>query len=163
MFNIAFDQLIYNLLPHFLRKERMLAWLLAVMKPVVLLYDRFLVYRTDKLYEARISAQVNSLEYMLNDAYYGDGNGRTIYITDNEDYSEDIYLYNSSELETETHLFNSDETADTDTLTFNAQEGTGGVDFIVWVLMDMMYDSDKMISRINKYKLAGTTYEIKTY
>lgn len=162
MFNIDFAKLINNLLPHFLRGAKMKAWLESLLKPVVDLYDSLLAYRDEKLYEAQITGQVDSLEKMLNDAFpAGDSGARPIYITDIDDYTEDILIFNTAEYESETWLYNTAE-AETETLIYNGTEGQSSFDFLVYIDVALPYDLDLMISLINKYKLSGTTYQIIT-
>lgn len=163
MFEIIYDTLVGNLLPRFHRKSKMMAWLHALLYPSDLLYHDLMVYRDQKLYEARVSGQVESMEWMLNDKFYGDGTLRNIYIDDNNDFENEVYIFNTSELETETYIYNRDETADEETYLFNQAEGKSGSDFTVWVPASLTYDSDYMRGLIDFFKLAGTTYDIKTY
>jgi len=162
MFSINFDTLISNLLARFHRKGKMLAWLHSLLYPVTLLYASFLVYRDQKLYDARITGQVEWLEWMLNDKFYADGDLRSIYIEDNNDFENEVYIFNTHENETETYIYNTDET-EPETYLFNASEGLSGSDFTVWVPEDLVFDMDYMVSLITFFKLAGTTFTIKTY
>ena len=161
MYSINFTTLIINLLPHFLRKDKMLAWLLVILKPVILVYGSFLDYRNAKLYEAQITGQVISLEKMLNDTFHDEQSGAIpIYITDSQDQDEGVLLFNAAESETETWLFNQAEVTEPDTMIFNSGEGQSGYGFIVYVDVALPFDRDLMVGMINKYKLAGTTYKI---
>lgn len=163
MFSITFDTLISNLLARFHRKEKMLAWLHSLLYPVTLLYAAFLLYRDQKIYDARITGQVEWLEWMLNDKFYSDGDLRNIYIEDNNDFENEVYIFNTDEDETNTYIYNSGETADEETYIFNTSEGMNGADFTVWVPVSLVFDMDYMSSLIIYFKLAGTTFEIKTY
>ncbi|KAF0203152.1 MAG: hypothetical protein FD170_1424 [Bacteroidetes bacterium] len=162
MFNINFDKLIDDLLPWFLSKPVMLAWLQALLSPVSSLYDSFLSLRDVKLYEARYNGQVAELEYVLNDFYYSDGTLRRIYIDDNIEAGE-IYLYNVAENEEETYIYNVEETTEPETYIFNSSESAGGSDFIVFVPDTLVYDSDYLTSLVKKYKIAGPAFTIQTY
>lgn len=162
MYNIDFQQIISDLLPWFLRKPVMLAWLKALLLPVSQLYNSFLQFRGVKLYEASYNGQVAELEYVLNDYYYSDGTLRSIYIEDNTDLGE-VYLYNVAELEQETHIYNVSEVTEPETFLFNGAEGSESSDFIVFVPDSLSYDTDYLNSLIKKYKLAGPTYTIQTY
>ena len=162
MYSINFTTLIANLLPHFLRKDKMLAWLYSLLSPARYLFAEFLLYRDKKLYEARITGQVNSLEWMLNDKFYSDGGLRNIYIHD-ADFEEEIYIYNTYELEAKTYLFNTSESAEDNLCVYNAAEAIGSANFIVYVPVLLAFDIDYMTSLLNKFKLAGPTFEIKIY
>lgn len=163
MFNFSINTLMLQLMPRFQRGAKMLAWLQALLHPVTLLYSEFLAFRDESLYDAKITGQVEWLEYMLNQKFLGNGDSRVIYIDDNEKLEGEIYVFNKSELETETYIYNTSETTEDDTFVFNTSEGKGGVDFTVWVPTTLVFDADYMNSLIVRYKLAGTTFQIKTY
>ncbi|PKP46818.1 MAG: hypothetical protein CVT94_13470 [Bacteroidetes bacterium HGW-Bacteroidetes-11] len=162
MFNINFHTLIDDLLPWFLTKPVMLAWLQALLSPVVSLYDSFLSLRDVKLYEARYNGQVAELEYVLNDFYYADGTTSLIYIEDNTESGE-IYLYNISENEEETYIYNLDETTEPEVFIFNSSEAAGTSDFTIFVPGTLVYDTDYLSSLVRKYKIAGPTFTIQHY
>lgn len=162
MFDIDFKVLISRLLPHFLRKTTMAAWINCLLSPLTWLYDQFLSFRDEKLFEAMHNGQVFSLEFMLNYKFYNDGTLRRIYITDNEDVDSELFIFNVNEQEEEIYIYNAGEIPSDDIYLYNVSEGTGD-GFIVWVPVALQFDIDYMIGLITKYKLAGTTFQIKTY
>lgn len=164
MFDINWQRLISNLVPWFVGKEVMLSWLEAITHPIQALYSAFLDFRSGRLYETKYNGQVAELEYVLNDYYYDDGTLRTIYIEDNTDQG-DTFVYNTDEEEDEVFLFNSDESEgdEYDTFIYNVNEGSGSPDFIVWVPDTLVYDLAEITGLVRKYKVAGPTFEIKTY
>jgi len=165
MYNFEFIYLINNLLPHFLRKEKMLAWLVVLLKPVMLLYNEFLDYRAEKLYESQITGQVISLEKMLNDAFPEDNTGAVpIYITDSVEQEDNVLMYNASESDSLIWIFNNAEIAEPDTFLFNAAEAQSYDFFVNCDVALGVYNErqDLMISLLAKYKLSGTTYQIIT-
>lgn len=164
MFDIDFNKLISQLLPHFLRKTALMAWLNCLMAPLVWLYNQFRIFRDEMLYEVKISGQLAYLEYMLNDKFCSDGKLRTIYITDNEDQTLELFTFNSHEIEPETFIYNTGEIPSEDTYLYNIDDaGQSSVDFTVWVPAALTFDNDYMNSLVVKYKLAGTTFQLKTY
>lgn len=163
MYSFNFNSLIQLLLPRVHRKPVMTAWLEVLLYPVKQLHDLFIALRDSLLYDARVTGQVNSLEWMLNDKFYNDGTLRSIYISDNTGLDNDVLIYQSAEAEPETYLFNTSESAEDDTYIFQTGEGIGGEDFIVNVPDALVFDEEYMKSLINKFKIAGKTYKIVTY
>jgi len=162
MFNIDFAKLVKDLLPWFHRRTVMEKWLSALISPVTSLYTAFLEERTKRLYEASYNGQVAELEYVLNDYYYNSPTTRDIYIEDYVGYA-DTFIYNKAEGLDDTFIYNTAENTEPNTFIFNADEGRGGPDFIVWVPDNLVFDESYMRSLVNKYKMAGPAYEIKTY
>src|SRR5438128_2620012 len=78
-----------------LRVAKTIAWLLALIRPVVTLYQSFLKYRTQKLYEIMITPQVCYVERLLNDKY--DFVQRRIRIVDALDHAP-TYFFRRDEL-----------------------------------------------------------------
>lgn len=162
MFNIDFSKLVSDLLPWFHRKPVMVAWLKALISPLTSLYTSFLQERTRRLYEASYNGQIAELEYVLNDYYYNSPTTRDIYIEDYVGY-EDTFIYNVSESLEETVIYNTAENTEPNTIIFNAEEGSGGPDFIVWVPDTLIFDQNYMVSLVTKYKVAGPSFVIMTY
>ena len=166
MYNFDLLLLITDILMWPLRKVRQISWNVALNQPLYDEYGKMLtdfdVYR----YEAQITGQVGSLEYMLNDHYYGDGQLANIYITDGNG-SNDTYIYNKAEGRPKTYIYNKAE-AEAKTYVYNKNEFSGDPDFIVWIPEALPGTiagdySIEMRALVNKYKVAGTTYNIKTY
>lgn len=158
MFDIDFSKLIHSLLPSFLRKPVLHAWLMVLITPLQTLYQAFLSYRNATLASANINGQVLSLEYMLNLKYYDDGSLSHIHITDG-DFIPKFYLYNKKDNKP-TILWNDGE-ADPVYL-FNGGE-VSSYDFEVWVPVALEFNEDEMSALINKHKAAGFRFIIKTY
>lgn len=159
MFNFDFQKLIYNLLPSFLRSEKMQAWLNALVFPVKTLHAKFLAYRDETLFSLSHNGQVLSLEDLLNRIFNPDDIYPRIYISDGPRKAK-TYLYNESENKS-TRLHNLGESYPPVYL-FNQQESTG-FDFTVWVNNSIEFDYNRMYSLIAKHKAAGFQFQIKTY
>jgi hypothetical protein len=69
VFNINFKKLAVLLLPTFLRRPLLVAFLHAGASPVVSLHRLFMLNRTNNLYRLRMNGQVCYLRRMLNDAF----------------------------------------------------------------------------------------------
>lgn len=166
MYNFDLLILITDVLFWPIRKARQLGWNVALNQP---LYDEYGKLLTDFdlwRFEAQITGQVGSLEYMLNDHYYGNGLLTDIYITDGTG-DNNTYIYNKNEGRPKTYIYNKAE-GKPKTYIFNRNEFSGDPDFIVWIPAALPGTipgdySIEMRALVNKYKVAGTTYTIKTY
>jgi hypothetical protein len=69
MFEINYNRLILLLLPTFLRKPVMTAFLRAMTAPAAALHDTFLARRRDNLYRLSVTPQACYLQRALNDAF----------------------------------------------------------------------------------------------
>ena len=106
MFSIDFRQLVYNILPHFLRKAGALAYLYAAVKQLKDLNTTFTTFRNTTNYNLSFTGQTIYLEHYLNDQFDPVGSG--IYITNlnNNPYN---YLFNVIEAGPEQYVYNTAE------------------------------------------------------
>lgn len=154
MFNLDINKLVLWLIPAFLRKPVMYAWLKTLCFPLIQVYNQFSIKRTDNLYKIAHNSQVFNMEQVLNDRF--DNAERRIYITDGLT-KDRTYIYTPNELKPvylgDISIWNSDDYADT------------GVDFIAWIPTAAgVTDQDliEMKAQVNFYKLAGKRYRIYT-
>jgi hypothetical protein len=155
-FNINYNQLALLLLPTFLRKPVIVAYIQSLLVPIDKLYYKWSVFRVDNLYRIKHTGQVFSLRKSLNDRF--DPVQRRIYITDGNFYDttyiyteaegQDVWLYTEAEAGT-LYLRTEPETADT------------GLDFIVWV-PQQVYTSEiyGLKAHIDFYRAGGKRYNI---
>jgi hypothetical protein len=74
IFEINYKRLALLLLPTFLRRDVLVAFLRAMTAPVVTLYNLSVINRKNNLYRLRMNGQVCYLRKVLNDAFpYADG------------------------------------------------------------------------------------------
>ena len=151
MFNIDFNRLILWLIPAFLRRAKLYAWLQTLCSPVVNIYDEFIKERDANLYKLSHNSQVFSLEKVMNDKF--DSQERRIYISDG--FTKDrIYIHRRIEDKPvylhPIYLHNRGDYADT------------GVDFIVWIPWAVFMSPQNLVEAkalIDFYKLAGKRYK----
>lgn len=160
MYSFDFDKLIENLLPWFLRKPILKSWLKSLSTPARSLYSRFEEFVGKKRWEASITGQVAVLEIMLNKEFYNDETLRKIFISDN-DLEERVYLFNSPEAQAPVYLHNLNEGQEPIFIT-NFWE-RNSADFTVWVPDTLIFDINHMTGLVKKFKVAGPTFDIKTY
>lgn len=180
VFNIDYKRLLVMLLPTPIRKPVVFAIMKAIFRPIVTLYDAFMLNRAQNIYRMTRTGQVCHLRGMLNDAF--DSDLRRIYIADSQAAGW-IFLYKQS-------LFNSIDnkyplmvtkadtiTADAfgnTTLIFNegltlipkqGSIGASGIDFLVMVPFALLgvVDENRIKSQVNYYKLASKRYEIQYF
>lgn len=129
-----------------------MALLKSMIYPVKQMYDHFMRYRSDKLYELNHNGQRYSIENVLNDRF--DPVLRRIYNTDGLT-KDRLYIYGTAEVKPiylPHYVFGSDDYSDT------------GVDFIVWVPTAIIITMDEMIefrSLVDKYKLDSKRYKVQ--
>ncbi|MDP1812327.1 MAG: hypothetical protein Q8K66_13075 [Sediminibacterium sp.] len=151
MFNFSFNKLQNQLLPSFLRTPVTVGWLQSLIYPVKNIYDQFIAYRLDKLYELEHNGQVFSLENVLNDRF--DSVARRIYLTDGLTKNR-IYIYTRNENKPfflPKFIFNRGDYTDT------------GVDFIVWIPNAIVISLEEMYelrAKVNKYKTDPKRYKV---
>ena len=167
MFNVDFNNIVQFFLPPHKRKLKRIEWLKALVKPIIELYNIFMIYRTNTIYSLSFTGQVIYLKKLLNDTY---NNGSTgIYITDGT-FMLKTYLFHKSEGGAKTYFFNKSENA-AKTYLFHKSEYAVTYDFVVMVpsaiysilQQDNNQGLNNMTALINKYKIAAKRYTIQSY
>jgi hypothetical protein len=92
--NIDFKKLVIWLLPAQLRRTAMIAWIMALIAPVLRLYNQFISFWLLSIYRLTITPQVCFLEKALNDKY--DTQLRRIIIIDALEF-EGVPFYRKAE------------------------------------------------------------------
>ena len=156
IFNLDIEKLIKLLLPTFLRKERVIAFLDAITAPIQRIYTRFRANREQNLHQLSITPQVFSLEKMLNDRY--DSRLRRIYITDGM-FRNASYVYLAKEQQPVYVHTNAEATM----YIYNAPD----VDFlnetfVVHIPATLTAYTEEITQMLNIYKLASRTFNIVT-
>lgn len=150
-YKINFDKLVVLLLPTFLRKPRIIAFLSLFSTQLTKLYNTWLVKKIEDVIWLNHNSQVCYLRKILNDEF--DDLKRRITITDGQLY-ERQYLYTIGEKKPKyfgkIYLRQSSDYADT------------GIDFFVVVPVDINIDQQKhkLNAFINRYKLASKRYKV---
>ena len=143
------DKLVVLLLPTFLRKPKLIAWLRMLAAPLHKLLYTFQQARTADLYNLAHNSQVCYLRKALNDEF--DSEQRRIRIEDGRQ-KQRLYIYPRSANKPlylgKIFLYQRGDYID------------GGVDFIVVLPKDLTYDKYKLEALVNFYKLAGKRWQI---
>lgn len=151
MFSIDYDKFLMQLTPGFLRRPKFLALMKTFVYPVKELYNLYVAYRAEVLYDLSHNGQVFSLENVLNDRF--DNDERRIYITDGLT-KERVYIYKRVEDKPfflPKYIHTRGDYADT------------GVDFIVWVPNAIVITLEEMYelrAKVNRFKLDPKRYKV---
>jgi len=159
IYDIDFGKVVRENLRRKKRKPRIMALLNALAKPVVLIHQDFLRYRQAKIYQLLITPQKCYLERLLNDRY--DFTQRRIYIKDGID-KPPTFIYQSAELKP-LYIYNRSEGKPKKYIYTAGESGDLKDDFIVFVPMDISFESAEMVSLIKGFKLAGTKFKIQKF
>jgi hypothetical protein len=160
MFNFSLDfrKLVSDLLPPDLRKAKRIDWLLVLVSQIKSIHTQFVALATQKRFDLQFTSQVIYLEYLLN--YRFNGGLNTIYIADaqNPDY---VYLWQRAE-NVKLYIYNRVEN-ESKTFVYNRAEFNHYADFVVMVPALLVFNRSEMVALINRYKIAGKIFTIKTY
>ncbi len=159
MFQPDFAQIIFNLLPHFLRTTKMQEWLNSLFAPLVTINTFFNSARNNVLYKLQFTGQVNYLERVLNDRF--DPIGLGIFIS-NANQPDREYIFNTVELREDTFLFNTAE-AGADTYFYQQQEFDDAIDFTINIPVAVPFNTPDLDVIVNRYRKAGTQYNVVTF
>ena len=148
-YKIDYNRLAVMLLPTFLRRDRMTAWLRSLLTPVSSLYDDWFAFRLRNIYQLAHNGQVVYLRAALNDSF--DPSDRRIQIIDGNKFKRKFIYTNPEQKPRFLGMIFINRSADfADT----------GVDFIVAVPNDLMFNQVDMDALINFYKIASKRYKI---
>jgi hypothetical protein len=144
-----------------IRREEVVAYAMALVSPVITLYNQLLAFRSLLLYKLTITPQVCYLEKMLNDQY--DTDLRRIYISDSNQY-EGLFIYTEGE-DQPLFLFTEAEVAKPKTFVYTEGEGSidGSNDFVIFYPVGLEFEMNEMISLINTFKLASKLFSIQPF
>lgn len=169
LFQVDFTALTRTLMPVRLRNSAMLAWLKALVSPVVWLYGLFTASRNAHLYLLAHNSQVCYLEAALNDLF--DPVSRGILVTDGP-FEDPLYIYLVPELKPVWVGLVSEEGStpypDPEVLYTDGETALLGVGFIVKVPLPVAagagYDVLRLRALVDVYRLPGRkNYSVVTY
>ena len=163
MFSPDFKKILFNLLPHFLRETKNLDWLNSLINPVETINGLFNSARNLILYRLQFTGQVNYLERVLNERFdplFG------ILISDSIQ-PDRHYIFNTAELREDTFLFNTSTVPPasqaTDVYIRSQTEHDNAIDFTVNVPLTVIFTYPEINGIINRYRQAGSQYNIVTF
>jgi len=171
MFDIDFEVQIIRLLPPFLRSPKMIAWLRAMLSPLVRLHQRFVGYRNQTLRALSITPSTYSLEWYLNFIFTGqqptyvgyslDYSGGGIWIENNNESEPLSYVYDAND--NQQTMFVYDANDDMQTYLYDYKDYLNNDSFIVHIPTMAGIDENYLRAILNKYKIAGNGYSVSYY
>ena len=156
IYDIDFSRLVQMLVPPVVRRLVTVSWLLALIRPVVTIYQGFIRYRKQKLYELTITPQVCYLERLLNDKY--DFILRRIRIDDTLD-KHPIYLFQEDELKP-VFIYQQSENKPVYLFT-DGEAGDLLDDFVIFVPSSIKFSDNEMLQLVKSYRLAAMKPKIQ--
>lgn len=148
-YDIDLRKLVGQLLGSLLKKDKRVAWLTAIAKPLRDLHDQFLSFTTLKAYEVKWNGQTIVLEKLLQDKF-----GSGITITNNSSSLDSLLIGDGVDVGG-----NWGDGPDIDSYIGEDYE-PALFNFTVNVPGAIVFVESEMEAWINKYKLFGTTYNI---
>lgn len=150
-----------DMLPVELRKPRLISLLIALLWPLISLWEFFRDFITYIIEEIGKNGQVIVLEKLLNDAF--DTILRRIYITDaTQAESTGVFLVAEQQVDPDVYLV-TEIPPGVGMQLFTTQEIMVGDDFIVWIPIGLLFDFSLLNALLQKYKIAGVKYRIQYY
>lgn len=159
---IDYRKLVILLLPTFLRRPVLMAWLRAMVYPLQQLHDRHQAARTQRLYELRHTSQICFIKDALNNEFgitdYADG----FEIEDINAKGNWIWVYdeNVERFDDEQHMLFDEPTWIHDISSILPPTSAFTVLVPKHIEIDETNDA-RIRSVVNKYRLASRTFEIK--
>jgi len=159
MFDVDFRKLFYNMLPHFLRAPKALAWLDSLSRPLRTLNGVFSSFRNNTNYKLQFTSQVIYLEHYLNDQF--DPVQRRIFITNINDIGL-RFIYTLPEAEPRQPIYLKSE-GETPIYMVTAQEVLDTDNFIINVPISLVFNTNVFRAKVDFYNQAGKIYLIETF
>ena len=159
---IDYRKLVILLLPTFLRRPVLMAWLRAMVYPLQQLHDRHQSARTQRLYELRHTSQICFIKDALNNEFgitdYADG----FEIDDINAQGEWVWVFDEKvdRFDDEKHMLFYEPTWIHDTSSILPPTSAFTVLVPKHIEIDETNDA-RIRSVVNKYRLASRTFEIK--
>ena len=159
---IDYRKLVILLLPTFLRRPVLMAWLRAMVYPLQQLHDRHQSARTQRLYELHHTSQICFIKDALNNEFGITDYAAGFEIEDINAPGKGIWVYdeNVERFDDEQHMLFDDPTWIHDTSSILPPTSAFTVLVPKHIEIDETNDA-RIRSVVNKYRLASRTFEIK--
>lgn len=156
MIIIDFFFLVQICLYQFIRKTKLINFIIVLISPLEQMKTDFYTFFNQKKEELNFTGQVGSLEILLNKRF--DPTLKRIYINDLEQLPE-LYLFNAEENNEITYLNNQSE-GETPIYLFNQSEYDSDNDFTIYMPNGLVFDESYLRGLVNQYKTASKRFNI---
>ena len=159
---IDYRKFVILLLPTFLRRPVLMAWLRAMVYPLQQLHDRHQSARTQRLYELRHTSQICFIKDALNNEFCITDYATGFEIEDINAPGNWIWVYdeNVERFDDEQHMLFEEPTWIHDTSSILPPTSAFTVLVPAHITIDETNDA-RIRSIVNKYRLASRTFELK--
>lgn len=155
---VDFRKLVRWLTPFRLRKPAQLAWLNAIVAPIVFVYNQFVNYKEATAYRLSITPQVCYLERALNDRY--DVALRRIWIGKSTRKDPVVFW---QRLENKPVVLFTKKEFKPLVLYTKTETAGGGTDFTINIPSDIGMDMDELAAFMDIYKRATKEYSVTRF
>ncbi|OJJ18040.1 hypothetical protein BKI52_29760 [marine bacterium AO1-C] len=164
-YHIDFDRLVEILLPGFLRKPKLTAFMKVCVVPVKTLYQQFQTFSQQQEYEAGITAQAGLIEKALNDAFDPVSrrfqivhellnDGPVMFLDADNQVGQNPIIYLDADAQSNAGMVMH--------LDSESSELPAGKDFRVYAPQNIKEQHEEAIhSMVRKYKFASKTFDVK--
>ena len=159
---IDYRKLVILLLPTFLRRPVLMAWLRAMVYPLQTLHDRYQAARTQRMYELCHTSQICFIKDALNKEFGITDYAAGFEIEDINAPGNWVWIYdeNVERFDDEQHMLFEEPTWIHDTSSILPPTSAFTVLVPAHITIDETNDA-RIRSVVNKYRLASRTFEIK--
>jgi hypothetical protein len=158
---VNFFVLVEQLLPTFLRKNRMILFLSAIVTPLVKIYE-------NTLYKMQHDGRTIYLEKMLNEHfevvgydYYNHETTKLVYIDDIPE-PDKLYIFQDEE-DGVSFLEDDGDDNDEDIFLDNDTEGVVSYSWVIFVPDTFVFQEYQLRALVDTYRYFGKKYKIETY
>lgn len=163
IYTISYEEFKTLLVPKFLRQSKTLAWIKALLAPLVAHYNEFVAFKTEMIYISQHNAAVISIESVLND--YFDNDLRRIFIN-NAELSLREYFYDPGA--GDPLYFYDDPNGPPQYFLDPGAYNLYGGDFTVFLPLDLQPETEpentilvtKIRAQVDRYKFFGKKYTL---
>lgn len=155
--NYSFDinKLIRQLLPPFLAKARMIAWLEVLLVPLNTTRIAFVAFVQQKRYQLTITSQVNRLERALRDRFESE-----LITVESSSVNQDA-IYSVEESQNQLFCIFTNAEAERGSAIYTIDEELIPFDFVIYVPAALAGKADEIKAFVKYYAIAGKSFVIK--
>lgn len=175
-YDVTHSNLALQNIPPKKRKPRLTAYIYCIVEALQVLHEEvFTAFREDIIQRLRFNSQTIVLEGILNQTFnftfrqpgiIEPVTKSDIWIDNNSDNLDHVYLSQASESYPPNYLFNASETPDPQLYLYNKSEFKPPFDFTVYVPTFFYNDPTSLLqvkAEIEKHIIVGVNYEVKPY
>lgn len=173
MININFYVQVVRLLPNFMRKPKMIAWLWRNIKPISDLHAIFLLYGEKIKRKIQVTSQIISLEWLLNFLFNSafepittngsiDYSNGGIWIENNPLQVPQQYVWSDFDVQPPLYIYSENDNIPA-TYIYSWPDYWQQYHYVIWWPLSLPLNDLLVQSVVNEYNTVGKKYIIQTY